>query len=217
MDTFGRCHRTFAISRDKRTMRIAKTCVGDGYHFGFGSRKARSTDGGSFSWKVRIGRVKNGVFIGLASHKNCGDDYSFNKLDYGIYSESGDTYNFGHSERFGCTFRNSDTVSLTADFAARTLSFSVNKRNLGVAFNNIAIGPDYYFAVCWQPRYVGDAVTLLPLSKNGNSNGEEMKETRETARLKVPAASKLHVCDDRVIILLIELKGNQSQPQCANF
>merc|ERR1712025_1512855 len=69
----------------------------------------------------------------------------------------------------GNGFKSGDTVTMLADFDRRSISFSINGKDQGVAFSSIAVGPTYYFAVCfsahYQDTYVRDKVTLMESSR----------------------------------------------------
>ena len=74
--------------------------------------------------------------------------------------------------KYSSGFKSGDTVTMTVDFAVQTMSLRVGGRDHGVAFEDIDIGPSYYFCVGFNTKpsnhrvyATGDRVTLIDDSK----------------------------------------------------
>ena len=189
MDTFSSCHTTLAISNRNRTLRLARKKKG--YVLGYGRLAVKSGKGGSYSWTVKIDQVRSDIIIGLALNNNI--NASKANVHIGLSKQGYKCYS-SQSKKYCGGFKKGDTVTLNVNFTARTLSFAVNDKSQGLAFDldQNSIGPIYYFCVCvksWSD--VGDGVTLQRSSKKAGA-----KQKKAGANLKKAGANPKKDVDD---------------------
>jgi len=106
------------------------------------------------------------VLIGLVSRRDT--DANWKQMNYAAEGSTSKKFQSGvemkgHTNNL--SFHEGDRVTMTADFAARTLTFkttnpSTDRQQEEALFRNIAIGRIYYLAVCIYGYYVGDCVQI---------------------------------------------------------
>ena len=165
MDKFDCCHSQLKISNGGQTLKVVKK--GDPsavslYRCGFVGAPLSPAKGGSCSCRFKIDQLSGGVHLGLARRKDIHHDE--NQLIYAINS-SGYRYTYGKHDIKKCfdSFAAGATVEILADFAAKTLSFSVNGE-IAFVFDNFDIKYDCYFAAAVFSLHVGDGLTLIGTS-----------------------------------------------------
>ena len=99
------------------------------------------------SWEIRINQSSTAyVFIGVATSQadlhtflgGCGSGWGF-------IGEQALYHNREKVKIYGESFSSGDVIGVTLDLNAGTLSFTKNKKNLGVAFDKVGI--KYYEAI----------------------------------------------------------------------
>lgn len=96
---------------------------------------------GVTSWEIRINQSSTAyVFIGVAT--SAADLHTFLggcANGWGFIGEQALYHNREKVKIYGETFSSGDVIGVTLDLYAGTLSFSKNKKNLGVAFDKVLI------------------------------------------------------------------------------
>eukprot|EP01084_Bolivina_argentea_P104767 187579_1 len=133
-DIFSTAHNIYTISGSTATI----TGSG-GYRSAYGSFAIHSNKKGKYQWNVAIHKRGSSAFIGIASKKDINADY--NIIDYGYQGDGPHKRNFGQYIKYGECWNKGDTVSMTVDCHKKEISFAVNGKDQGVAYNNINIGP----------------------------------------------------------------------------
>lgn len=101
-------------------------------------RGDREITEGRLFWDVRLDRCQTGnMFIGLCTrgmkmNNYCGND----ETSFGYYGCS-NVYHGGASKKYGEPFRCGDMIRVLLDMDARTLSFSKNGADLGLAYDGL--------------------------------------------------------------------------------
>mmetsp|Transcript_33666 Transcript_33666/g.54794 ORF Transcript_33666/g.54794 Transcript_33666/m.54794 type:complete len:644 (+) Transcript_33666:62-1993(+) len=107
------------------------------------------TSKGVCVWTLRIKKVdsnrqKASAMIGLINMNNRKNDANLKNLNqcfahigigYGLYCTNGDTYHTKTPRKYGAEIKEDDVIQIMCDYRNQTISFVVNKRNWGTAFD----------------------------------------------------------------------------------
>ena len=126
-------------------------------------------------WTLKIHTTIGGcVVVGITSNFNINSPFQWdnNQTNYAYLGDSGDVghkgnwkqYDLQHSRRRA--FSNNDVVEIILDLNKRTISFTKNNVDLGIAYKDIPKSVDISFKLVISVRNHGDGATIMDFQQS---------------------------------------------------
>ena len=161
------------ISNDKKTITY-NSFTRDWPNANYGKNIISSTDKCIYKWYLKI-RKRENIIVSVVSNKNCNphlypvhhDKYYWfflNPDNLGkLKDHKGSTW---QNPEYGKDIKNGDIVCMELNLKRENISFYINGKNLGVAFQNIDIGDDIDYRLCVTLRDLGSFVTIMKFTQH---------------------------------------------------
>ncbi|KAJ6239713.1 spry domain containing socs box protein [Anaeramoeba flamelloides] len=106
----------------------------------FGLRGKSIVTSGVRTFKIKINKMggngHDGIMIGVCNYNHTGVNYTSGN-GYMLYSHNGSRYHKGTSINYARTLNINDVVEIRVDMDKKEVSFKVNNKDYGVAYNNL--------------------------------------------------------------------------------
>ena len=152
------------VSDDKlRIKLISKTTKNQ--NTTFGAMRIPSTDTRIYLWTFKILHKKgDDIIIGISNGSNNNQPFHFR-------DRGKQTFNYGYCGNFkvvntafkiyGDDFKENDILKMILDLKKKTLSFMINDKDQGIAFENIKYSPDIYYKMAVSFEGLTDEIQLI--------------------------------------------------------
>ena len=117
----------------------------------YGLIEIDSKDQRQYQWTISIINRGSGMILGIASNPDPYKD-KWRTIDYGYNAFNGQIFKSGSHHKYGIKIHSGGSLMIRVDFQNKCIGFTANGKDLGMAFQDIIIGPIYYLAASMNSK-----------------------------------------------------------------
>eukprot|EP01084_Bolivina_argentea_P286780 492007_1 len=184
MDKFSTVHQTYTISPNASNIKGSwDNAINACYRNAYGTIPINTNTNNKYQWILQFKDIESGLFIGISSNRNVNSDYK--SLSYAYCSLNGKKFSLGTGKAYASIGKNAKknrrggqqlgTLIYTIDCSNKTIHYSMDGRDLGIAFSNFKTGT-YYLAISMLSAGL---VTIVDFKCNGRQQSQAPFEQKQ--------------------------------------